>query len=241
MAGLSGVIGAGAQGLTSAILGKTRVQFIQGNQTVIQFDASINETHNREVHPSEFPVENGLVISDHLIVKPATLELTGMISDNPIGGVSGLLTEAATSLASALIPPAGLAAIGGAVGLISARSPSPSVAAYLKLVQLQQSGQPIDVLTSLYRYSSMWIKSISVPRDAAHGKALLFTVSLVQLLLVAPQSVNVQIFANAALSSNIADLGNQAAGIPNGFQAGLNKFNSTAAAVSAKLPGGLGG
>jgi hypothetical protein len=241
MGNLSGVVGAGAQGITSAIKGKRRVQFIQSNQSVIQIDATVSESHVREVQPSEFPIENGQVISDHLIVRPASLEITGVISDFPIGGGQGLVTEAATSVASSLIPPAGLAAIAGAVGLISAGAASPSIQAYLKLVQLQKSGQPVDVLTTLERYPNMWIKTITVPRDAASGRILLFTLSMVQLLLVAPQSVNVQIFANPALSANNADVGSQSNGIPNGFQAGLNQFNSTAAAISAKLPGGIGG
>lgn len=237
MANLAGIVGAGSQALTSIIGGKTKVQFIQNNKTVITLDASINETHTRESPPTEFPVENGATVSDHIIVKPFALEITGVISDTPIGGLSGLLTEAATSLASALVPPAGLSAITGAMGLISALSgsKSPSVAAYGQILQLQQNGQPFDVLTTLYRYPNMWIKAISVPRDAQSGNILLFTVHLVQLLLVTPQSVNVQIFANPALSANNADVGNQANGIPNGFAAG---YANTSSAISSITGGG---
>lgn len=232
-------IGAGAQALTSILGGKTKVQFIQNNQTVITLDCSLNETHSRMSPPTKHPVENGATVSDHIIVEPFSLEITGIISDNPIGGLQGLLTEAATTLASALIPTPGLTAIAGAMGLVSAIAGSkrPSVAAYLQLIQLQQNGQPFDVLTSLYRYPSMWISSLSVPRDAGSGSMLLFTVKLEQLLLVTPQSVNIQIFANGALASNNVDVGSQNNGIPNGFEAG---YNNTTAAIKSIAPGGIG-
>lgn len=238
MSNLLGVINAGAQGLTSILNGKTKVQFIQNNKTVITLDASISEAHSRASTPTEFPVENGMVVSDHILIKPFTLEITGIISDNPIGGIQGLLTEAATTLTSALLPTKALTAVSGAVSLMSAiaKSKSPSAAAYVNLLSLQQNGQPMDVITSLYRYSNMWISNISVPRDAASGKILLFTIQLKQLLLVSPQSVNVSIFANAALSANNADVGKQSTG-PSAFQLGANA--GTADANSAISSAGL--
>lgn len=237
MANLS-TIGAAAQGLTSILSSKTRVQFIQNNQSVVTLDCSLNETHKRSSPPSKHPIENGTTISDHIIVEPFSLEITGIISDDPIGGLGGLLTEAATSLAANLLPPGGLTAIAGAMGLASviAGSKKPSVAAYLQLIQLQQNAQPFDVLTSLYRYPAMWIADLSVPRDAGSGNILLFTVKLEQLLLVTPQAVNIQIFANGNLSANNVDVGNQGTGIPNGFEAG---YNNTTAAIKAIAPGGV--
>ena len=212
--------------LGSVLAGQTKVQFIQnGTNTIIQFDASIKEEHQRESVPTEFPVENGNIISDHMIVKPLNLELTGIISDTPIGGTQQLLTEVATTLTSKLLPPIGLVAGAAGVALFSAlaKSTSPSVAAFGQLLQLQAGipplgPQPFDVLTSLQRYPSMWIKNISVPRDPDTGKVLLFTVSLTQLILVSPQSVNVQILANPAVGAAQADTGQQSLGNP--FQTG---------------------
>lgn len=208
-------------GLLGAVLGKTRVQFIQNNNTVVQLDASIKEDHSREATPTEFPVENGLNISDHLILKPFMLEINGTISDTPIGGVKGLITEAATTVTSALLPPVGVLAAGAGYALFSAlqKSKKPSVAAYAQLLQLQANAVPVDVITSLYRYSSMWITKISVPRESSSANELLFTVSLIQLILVQPQTVNVQVFANGGLAAHEADAGNQDT-IPNGAKQG---------------------
>jgi len=207
----TGIVAVAAQGLSGILGGKTKVQFIQNNNSVITFDASIKETHTKDSPATEFPVESGQVISDHIIVKPFNLELTGIISDTPIGGLQGLLKEAGVTAASKLLPPVGVVAAAGALSLFSALvgSKSPSVAAYGQLIQLQQTAQPFDVLTSLYRYPSMWITSLSVPRASETGKVLLFTVKLIQLLIVKPQSVNISIFANPSLSSPTQNLGQE--------------------------------
>ena len=219
-------------GLVGAILGKKRVQFIQNNSTVIQFDASIKEDHGRESTPTEFPVEDGTTISDHMILRPFSLELTGTISDTPIGNLKGLLTEAATSVTAKLTPPVGVVALGAGFALFSAlaKSSKPSVAAYGQLLQLQAAAVPFDVITTLYRYKSMWIKKISTPRESATANELMFTISLVQLILVQPQSVNIQIFANPGLAANTADVGNQSAEL-NGFKQGYATVNAQAASI----------
>ena len=205
-----------------------RVQFIQNStSTIIQLDASMKENHTRKSTPTRFPIENGGNISDHVILEPFDLELTGIITDTPLSGVGQLLTEVATTVTNSLLPPVGVVAAAGAYSLFKSlsNSKSPSVAAYGQLLMLQSNRQPFDVLTSLYRYSSMWISNISAPRDSETGKSLLFTVSLTQLILVSPQSVNVQIFANPGLSANQGDLGQQNAGLPNGFAAGQAAFD----------------
>lgn len=219
-------------GLLGSLFGKgTRVQFIQNStSTIIQLDASLRENHQRKSTPTRFPIENGQTISDHIILEPFDLEITGIITDTPIGGVQQLLTEVATSGISALLPPVGVVAAAAGLSLFKAlsNSKSPSVAAYVQLLKLQASAQPFDVLTSLYRYPSMWISNLSAPRDLDTGKALIFTVSLTQLILVSPQSVNIQIFANPSLSANQADNGQQGLGLPNGFAAGQAAFNNLA-------------
>jgi|WetSurMetagenome_2_1015567.scaffolds.fasta_scaffold297749_2 hypothetical protein len=226
-------------GLLGAVLGsQQKVQFIQNQtNTLIQLDASIKEDHTRESSPTEFPIENGNTVSDHVILKPFNLSITGIITDTPIGDTKNLLTEVATTLTSSLLPPLGVVAAGAGFALFKAlsNSSSPSVAAYGQLLQLQANAQPFDVLTTLYRYPSMWIKNISAPRDSETGKALIFTVQLTQLILVTPQSVNVQIFANPGLAANKADLGQQGLGIPNGFKKG---YDDTTAAIKAVIPGG---
>lgn len=198
--------------LIATLLGtKQKVQFIQGSTgAIVNVDCSVQETHKRDSPPTEFPVETGETISDHIIVKPFELEIHGIISDTPLG-LTQLIQGGVTTAVASILPPVGIITAGAGSALFKALSgsKSPSVAAFLQLLQLQESRQPFDVLTSLQRYSDMWIKSLSVPRDANTGQILFFQLSLVQLLLVSPQTVNIQILKDPGLSGGLADAGKQ--------------------------------
>lgn len=188
-----------------------RVQFIQKDTgSVIVLDACVQEQHSRESPPTEFEIEDGRTISDHIIVKPFALEIQGVISDTPLSVLNALLTTAA----GVALPPAGIIVASGltkANALYSAiaDSQSPSQVAYKQLLDMQESRSPFDVITTLRRYENMFFKSISVPRDAATGRVLMFTVSLVQLLLVQPKTVNLKILKDPNLSAALVQQGKE--------------------------------
>lgn len=197
-----------------ALLGGTqrKVQFIQQpTGTVISIDCTASESHQQESPPTEFPLETGESVSDHIIIKPFALEIQGIISDTPIKALNAALA----TIAGAALPPSGIVGASVAMALYSALagSKSPSVAAYAQLVQLQMRRQPFNVLTTLKLYENMFFKSLTVPRDASTGQVLVFNVSLVQLLLVSPQTVNIQKFSNASLAANQASLGKKQTGL----------------------------
>lgn len=194
--------------LVSSITGQKTVQLIQSaTGTVIKLDCSLREKHTRESPATQFPVEKGDTVSDNILIKPFSLEIQGIISDTPLSLRNAILTTAV----SAFVPPIGIVAAGAGVALFKAiaGSSSPSVTAYAQLLKLQESKAPFDVLTSLKRYTNMWISGLSVPRDSQTGQALVFDLSLVELILVAPQSVNIQIFSNPNVSAKSANLGKQ--------------------------------
>lgn len=209
-----------AGGVKQALLGRPgRVQLVPaGGGTVIEFDVSVSETHAREAEPTAFPLEDGRTISDHIVVKPFELTLVGLITDTPIGGLAGLTSEALTTAISAFAGPLGVTGAAAAFALSSAmkKSPSPSAIAFAQMLKLQ-AGEPdatppkapplLDVITSLRRYPSMVIKSLSAPRDASTGRALRFTMTLTQLTVVQAQTVDVSVFANSSLSANKGELG----------------------------------
>ena len=47
----------------------------------IEIDASLSETHSYPAELTENPVEDGTPFTDHIIIKPVTLEIDGRISD----------------------------------------------------------------------------------------------------------------------------------------------------------------
>lgn len=190
-----------------------RVQFVQNNNTVITVDCMVNEKHSREAVPTEFEVEDGSTVSDHVVLKPFNLSLTGIISDTPVN-VATLANAALTTAITSFAPPVGV--VGGAAGLSGVSlaaalfgAKNPSVQAYEQLLGLQESRKPFDVLTTLKRYANMWIKSLGAPRDAGTGRVLLFEIELVQLLLVTPLTVNIVKYATPDLAAKQVDKGKQ--------------------------------
>lgn len=205
---MAGIIGA----LTGS---QQRVQFIvKGQGTVFAIDCSTKETHGKESKPTEFPVEDGTSISDHMIVKPQTLQLEGIISDTPLKDLNQLLTPSLDNVLSN----SGLSKLTAGLALYStiqsklssgSKPASPSVQAYAQLLSLHDNKTAFDVLTTLTRYEGMRISKISVPRDSGTGRSLMFTLDLVKLILVSPKTVNIQVFANGDLSAAEREEGKQ--------------------------------
>ena len=230
-------------GLLAAIGLKKKVQFIQNGNTVLEFEASLSETHSRTSTPTEFPIEDGRVINDHIILKPFELNMTLIITDKPISGAAGLLTEAATTLTSKLTPPIGTVALGAGLGGLSLfnsivnKSDSPSVAAYHQIQKIQENGNPFTVLTSLSRYENMVISSMSVPREANNGQCIIVSLNLTQLTIVSSNIVQINALANPGLSGAMNDTGQQSTG-NNKFQEGYKDVHT---AAGVPMPQGVVG
>ena len=237
-------------GLASLIPGRQKVYFQSEdyNKNIFQIDASLKETHTKKSTPTSFPIEDGTAISDHMIKNPFSLTLNGIISDTPIPGLDNIVQIATNVLTAKLLPPVGVIAVAGlqqASSFLTADSisqaQSPSQAAYLQLLSLLDSSTPVTVNTSLYRYKGMYVTDISIPRDSATGQAIIFDLTLTQLIIVQPQTVTIKQFANPDLAAGLADTGHQSAEASQyalGKAAGTATFNSTSSALSSVFPGG---
>ena len=205
--------------------GKTSVQLILANGSVISFDASIKEVHKRSSPATKFEIEDGTTISDNIIMKPFDLTIDGMISDTPLSGASALASEALTTAVSIVAPPLGIVAAAAGASLVSAvqGSQTPSQSAYENILSLQESKEPFDVQTSLKTYEDMWINELEVNRDAQTGNVLSIRLSLSQLIIVEPQTTNLTIFSDSNTAAPLADVGRQGVGGPfsQGVTAGL--------------------
>jgi hypothetical protein len=229
-------------GILAALGSPRKVQFLKNGNTIIEFEASLSESHSRKSTPTEFPIENGNVINDHVILKPFELNLNVIITDNPISGIAGLLTESATTLTSKLTPPIGSIALGAGLGGLSAikallGADSPSVTAYKQLLRIQEHAEFFTVLTSLFRYPNMVISSLDVQREANNGRALVASIGLVQLTIVKPKSTNIKL-ANPGLSSGLNDIGQQGSGESPFIKGAKDGFSDTNSALSAVIPKG---
>jgi hypothetical protein len=132
---------------------------------VVQFDCSVSEQHTDEAEISEHPIEDGGVISDHIVDLPSGLVLNGLVTNTPIVWLASL---------NAKSPIEG-----------DSSNPKDRVqTAYDELRRVKREGERVTVVTSLRVYPNMAIKNISVVRNTQTGNILDSTITLRQLDIV---------------------------------------------------------
>lgn len=63
-------------------------KYVPSNIQGIFLDATVSEDHHYVSRATQFPLENGSVITDHVINDPDTLSLSGIVSDTPLSFLS---------------------------------------------------------------------------------------------------------------------------------------------------------
>lgn len=131
-------------------------------------DASLSETHTKEVQVTDHPVEEGSNIADHLRQLPESVEINGMVSNTPLVILASLFADS---------PVEG-----------DLTSPSDRVDVALKeLDRIQDSGELVTVVTSLKEYSNMALVRRTATRDAATGNVLAVQMSLRRVVIAETQ------------------------------------------------------
>ncbi|ARF49166.1 phage baseplate protein [Pantoea stewartii] len=130
-------------------------------------DVIISEKHQDTLEITEHPVEIGAEIADHAYKRPAELTMEVGFS-----GGGSLLDFWDTSN----------------VGLSMGLSPEET---YQKILDLQSSRQPFDVITGKRQYSNMLIRAIEVTTDKASENVLMAVLTLRELNMNQTETVTV--------------------------------------------------
>jgi hypothetical protein len=152
---------------------------------LITLDVTIEETHERRAEPTDFPIEGGSSISDHVRLQPNKLTVSGFITDTPL-----------------LLNDLGLQGI----GLGRARAAT----AFQLLESMFEARLPFTVVSQLRVYQNMVIESLSVPKT--RESALRFRVTMQELKLVSGQNVLIPASASEAAKSAQSSGGGGAGG-----------------------------
>lgn len=59
-------------------------KYAQTNVGGVFLDATLTEDHQYNSRVTSYPIEDGTIISDHIINEPETLSITGIVSDTPL-------------------------------------------------------------------------------------------------------------------------------------------------------------
>lgn len=148
----------------------------------------IAEKHRDELEITEHPVEIGAAISDHAYKKPADLTVECGFS-----GGGSLLDFVDTS------------SIGVGLGL----SPQET---YAKILALQESRLPFDVVTGKRTYSNMLIRALEVTTDKTTENVLMAVLTLREVPMSRTQQITVADKANmqnGVSTSGVQNTGNK--------------------------------
>lgn len=128
-----------------------------------EIDAALKEEHAREAIVTEYPIEEGSDVTDHVLPKPKRYSLDGVVSDTPMGGMreiranQGAFVEGETTFGV-----------------------KPSDDALAKLEEIFENRKAVTIETELKTYENMFMESLSVPRDKETGEALRFSAKFKQ-------------------------------------------------------------
>lgn len=140
---------------------------------ILELDASLRETHELAGSGSQYPIEDGSLVSDNYTPAPQRLTIEGTVTDTPVQYLSSVTSGTG-----------GLGSVSNWLGIMPT-----SINAWIELKKLWKSRKPFDVATGFDLYKSMVITRLSVPRSAKIGKQMLFTMDLEQQVILTKESV----------------------------------------------------
>lgn len=79
---------------------------IVGAKTQLGFvtlDVAIELEHSREARVTEFPIEGGAIITDHVVMSPNRLKVSGLITDTPFESLTAFFGAARSSAAFSML------------------------------------------------------------------------------------------------------------------------------------------
>lgn len=143
-------------------------------------DASITERHSYQAEATEYPVESGATISDHIRNLPIEVSIEGVVSNTPIGAVAAARGDAGfVELNDGSIVPA----------------QTPVELARAKFEGIWRARQPIEIVTTLATFKNMVMTSLEIPRSASEGgeDAYRFNATFRQVTIVTTERVQVAV------------------------------------------------
>lgn len=137
----------------------------EGLVDVVQVDVWESEVHRWDNQVTSHAVESGGDISSHVRRLPVTLELRGILSDSPPDILRSVQLRTGGRQTAA--------------------------ARFSDLLRIREADSPFEIATAYGVYSNMVVVSISAPRDAGTGNAIVFDAVFQEVRFAAAGSVEI--------------------------------------------------
>lgn len=163
--------------------GRTPLGFKKSGEAAfsLELDLVTSERHERRAEITQFPIEDGSTISDHIILRPKTIKLEGLVSNTPIQILGGLSFEDRVQNA------------------------------FDVLEQLYENKEILTVVSGLDVYEDMAFSELIYPRDFTTGQALEVKATLEKISKVQMQTVIIPSQTNSQQAMPEQDVGLQGA------------------------------
>jgi hypothetical protein len=158
-----------------------------GKIGVLELDVTVHETHEYTNTVTEFPVEKGFNISDHIIRQPEKLIMEGFVTNTPVPRSVNLGTLLGAYVSTQNRVETALEVLLNLAGLPPSTKNTADIATaalYPKVIDIVETG--------LRQYKNMVITRITIPRDVNTGETLRFTCELRHIITVLTETVTLQ-------------------------------------------------
>lgn len=164
------------------------------DRTLLAIDCTESEQMTLESQATQHDIEEGADVSDHVIQKGRTLQLSGIVSDTPIDLTRATIGNLAGYLGDRIGGAAGTIATAGTVimsNLAMTGSPKPSKAALDIFEEIYAKRTPLTIVAGLSTYTNMVMERFSPRRDVRTAMSLSFTASFRQIRIITGETVTV--------------------------------------------------
>lgn len=177
---------------------------------LLALDVTIEESHNLEARVTDWPIEGGSLISDHVRLEPRSLTIEGFVTDTPLAFD----------------------------GLLSGIGNSRTFSTFYLLEQMWLARVPLIVVSQLKYYDNMVIESISIPKT--RESALRFTCKLREITTVSGQNTLLPANGGKTSKTSSGGIGSMTSGNVSkaSDSVGLDAGRQTASEASAADAGG---
>lgn len=145
-----------------------------------QFDAVLEDTLDVSVEWTEYPVETGVNVNDHRIIRPVRWTMTGAVSNNPLkvqltdflaGGLSNLTDNPYVAAAAGLF-----------AGFLAGSNETRASTTLEFLIDTMRRGEPFAVDAGDIQLQNMVITRIGRTKDTSNENGLIFVAEMMELI-----------------------------------------------------------
>lgn len=154
----------------------------------LTLDVTVEEEHNFDADVTEFPIEDGAIITDHVRLNPRRVTITGFVTDTPLSSL----------------------------GLSLGRSRSAS--AFFLLETMWQARIPFVVVSQLHVYRNMVIESLSVPKTREEAVRFTCTLKEVNIVFGQTTTIQGDDSSSSLNKENVTRTTADSAGVDAGRQ-----------------------